>query len=259
VAVGFNNVVATNLNGSNKIKFQNKKPFVMYNAILFKNTPDLTNYGLRKFNMIYENSLLDNNSADKYNRNVRLINPKKFRQMATKAQQDADVPVCLDIESWKLTDQDSKSSIPKYLSALSLYREYHPEAKVGLYAHTKFDELNKVSDIFYPSFYTYNNDSVKWKEKTIKEIERLRKLDSSKPIYAFIWPQYIQNPSARQLGYTFVNADFWKFQLETLYKYADGIVIWSHYRGRNKELIYFNENMPWWQVTKEFTRKNNIK
>ena len=48
----------------------------------------------------------------------------------------------------------------------------------------------------------------------------------------------------------YIDGDYWKLQLETVYKYADGVIIWSP-KSHNiaKE---WDENESWWIETKLF-------
>ena len=45
--------------------YPQKKDFKVFNALLFKDTPDLTEYGFSKINMIYEDGVITTNSKYK--------------------------------------------------------------------------------------------------------------------------------------------------------------------------------------------------
>ena len=45
--------------------YSQKKDFKVFNALLFKNTPDLSEYGFSKINMIYEDGVITTNSQFK--------------------------------------------------------------------------------------------------------------------------------------------------------------------------------------------------
>jgi hypothetical protein len=47
----------------------------------------------------------------------------------------------------------------------------------------------------------------------------------------------------------YLPVDFWRCQLETLYKHADGVVIWGGYR------CDWQLNFPWWKETIKFLKK----
>jgi len=247
------------MHSENISKNQDKKPFIVFNALLYKNTPDLTSYGLHKINMIYEDDLLDKDPLTPSIRANKIISPGKFAKQADLTKRDSDIPVVINIEGWRLTPSAIKKSIPKYLNALSTFKSLNSTSKIGYYGWTHIPEFNRNSDVFYPSCYTYDTDTVKWKNDVIKRIKLLRSQDPNKPIYGFVWPQYTPNPAKPELGFTFVPTDIWNYQLEILYKYADGIVVWSHYRGKDKKPIDFSFDMPWWKGTMAFINKHNIK
>lgn len=89
-------------------------------------------------------------------------------------------------------------------------------------------------------------------------ISAIKKHNKKLPIYVFIWPQYNPIPSKHNLGYKFVEPDFWPLQLETFYSLCDGVIIWSHYRDERGNDIYFDKDMPWFRETVKFIEKYNI-
>lgn len=245
------------LNQNSVPDFYQKADFKVYNAILFKNTPDLTQYGFSKFNMYYEADLLKDSPGSK-SRNERIVNYGTFRKNSLASKLNSSTPTCLNIESWRLTPSTIRKSKPKYLNAIKLFRSYNSTSKVGYYGLTRFQWMNELSDILYPSFYTYNKNLDSWKENALTEILRLRKLNPGKSIYAFICPQYTPNKKSSKFAFQFVDPDVWAAELEFLYKYADGIVIWSHYKDENGKPIYFNIRMPWFIKTSEFIKNHKI-
>jgi hypothetical protein len=72
---------------------------------------------------------------------------------------------------------------------------------------------------------------------------------NGKPVYAFLWPQYYSTRH-KELGDIYIEADFWRLQLETAYKYADGVVIWFPLRIDWEQA----SQGPWWEVTKTFLK-----
>ncbi len=271
---------------STKIDAQKNSPkdFILYNALLLGNTPDLTSYGLHKFFLFYEAQLLDNDfrKPDDYSR--RLINGAKIDSLARKAKKNPEAPVCLDIESWSLDEATRGVSLPKYLDVLQRFKEANNISKVGYFeifphdpplpdywysaqAHktktlSKWHESNnfvkevgKRVDIFYPAFYTRNQDTVTWRKMVQHKIAEIKNFKKTGKIYGFLWPQYYLDNG----HYKFIESDIWRFQLEILYKYCDGIVIWSHYNGPEGKPVDFDYNMDWFKATRQFIQAHNIK
>lgn len=254
------------------IKSEAQKKFIIYNAIHYRNTPDLTNQSLHKLNLIYEAHLLDGNKQP---------HDDSIRKAALKANNGA--PVTLDIEAWSFESGDIDETIKKYEQTIRTFKQANPNAPLGFYSvvpqsvihkwqkmrytensdyskwlHTdlKLKPIADKVDIFFPACYTYTDDTVSWKESVIATINEIKKYSADKPIYAYIWPQY-HNGFAK--GFQFVDPKVWRFELETLYKLTDGIVIWTSDKDVNKNTIYWDESMPWWTVTKDFIKEHGIK
>jgi hypothetical protein len=71
-----------------------------------------------------------------------------------------------------------------------------------------------------------------------------------KPVYAFLWPRY--HDSNRFIGGQPISRKFWRKQLETVYRHADGVVIWDYDRS------LWREYMPWWLETKAFLLSHRL-
>ena len=75
-----------------------------------------------------------------------------------------------------------------------------------------------------------------------------------KPVYAFLWPRF--HDSNRLLGGRYIGDDYWRMELDTARRYADGIVLWGGWdEGRPAQ---WDENAPWWRVTKGFLQEDGI-
>lgn len=251
--------------------------FEIFNAILYRNTPDLSSFGIKEFFLFYEDELLD-----KYTSGNR-INKNKIRNAANTSYKQVGVPVCLDIETWELDDANRDASLSKYLKVIEIFKRYNNISKVGFFGvfpmdspHAEYSfkndlreavimpkwhesnnftkKIGRKLDVFYPVFYTRYQDREIWikivKEKTAK----IREINTSAKIYGFIWPQYYTNDSK----YKFISREVWREQLETLYKYCDGAVIWSHYLGPDGYPINFDYQMDWFQETIDFIKDYNI-
>ncbi len=263
------------------------KNFHVYNAMMYKNMPDLRSQGLSIINVIYDDSLLQRDDQHPYVARYRTINSNKILKQANRASLNQNIPVCLDIESWPLDDNSVLESKQKYLSVLSQFKKANPNSKVGYYnlmpyadtylyesnrvllhkqewknkwinVNDKLKDLAQMSNISYPSFYTRTTDKQLWLSVVKSQIAKIKQIRKNIPVYAFIWPQYYNEHDA-SINYKFIDADTWMFELETLYKYCDGIVIWGSPFDQNRAPLYWDGNAPWWNATQKFIKKYNIR
>ncbi|PZF71003.1 hypothetical protein DN068_20075 [Taibaiella soli] len=249
-----------------------QKKFTLFNAIHYRNTPDLTSQSVHKLNLFYEVHLLDGSKQP---------NDDSIRKAALKSERG--VPVTLDIESWSFASGDMDETIRKYEQAIHTFKQANPNAPLGFYGvvpeniihkwrkmrytensdysnwlntNLKLKPIADKVDVFFPACYTYTDDTISWKEAVTATIKEIKKYSADKPVYAYIWPQY---HGGFPKGIQFIDPKVWKFELETLYNLTDGAVIWSGNRDANNNVINWSESMPWWQVTKDFIREHNIK
>lgn len=235
--------------------------FPVFDALLYKNKPDLAQYGLSPLRMVYAQEIWAGaESRDN-------PNTAKIAEVAGKI-----VPgslVCVDIEHWSVTGRTSavKESIAKYATVMSVMKWNSPTVKAGFYGvlpirdywraigskgkkgfdewrrqNLKIRQLADSVDVVFPSLYTLYADQSGWEEYAIRNLQEARKY--GKPVYAFLWPQY--HDMNKQLKGQYIPVDFWRLQLETCRKYADGIVIWGGYQQQ------WDENAPWWVETRKF-------
>jgi hypothetical protein len=101
--------------------------------------------------------------------------------------------------------------------------------------------LAQAVDTVYPSLYTFYDDVPGWTTYALANIEEARQY--GKPVYPFLWPQYHQSRKP-------IAGDFWRLQLDTVFKNADGLVIWTPARGGAK----WNPDTPWWHHTVDFLK-----
>ena len=103
--------------------------------------------------------------------------------------------------------------------------------------------------MLFPEAYTpptLNRDAlVQYAESVIQEARKF-----GKHFYVFLWPQYYETRIVG--GRNYLPADYWALQLDTARRYADGLVIWGGWDQVKRNVIIWNENAPWWKVTKNF-------
>jgi len=263
--------------------FAQVKKFRIFNALLYKNTPSLQEYGFEKIFLFYEDELLDMPGVVKDN-SGRRINETKILKAARYSKKDSRVPVCLDIESWPLDGTYKQASREKYLKTLEIFRRTNKISRIGYFGvfpmdsphadysfnskiresvimpkwnstNNYFKNVGRAVDIYYPVFYTRYKDHETWVKIVKEKVSKIREINKNAVIYGFVWPQYYTNDGK----FAFIEDDIWYKQLETLYKYCDGAVIWSHYKGADGKVAEFSTTMPWFVATKKFINKYNIK
>ena len=169
-----------------------------------------------------------------------------------------------------------QSTVDKLLSVLSWVKSEAPGVPFGIYgtvpvqdywrairdsASTEFqswqqdnDQLERISDqvdALFPSLYTFYADRKGWVTYAIAQITEAKRKAKGKPVYAFLWPQY--HESNRLLGLRPLDPDYWELELNTVHQHADGVVIWGGWGNNGPES--WNEEAPWWQVTKRFMKR----
>jgi hypothetical protein len=154
---------------------------------------------------------------------------------AVKANVKNPGPLVLDFEHINLSrDAEVSAKHLQMLQTLARWaHEVAPGRKIGYYGFPgaidhadpqRARQLAASVDLFFPSLYTVDDDRDRWRRRMDNMVAAARKLDPSKPVLAFIWPQYHDaTPRSAQ----FVPADYWRFQLDQLQRAADGAVIWS--------------------------------
>src|SRR5690606_15270403 len=105
--------------------------------------------------------------------------------------------------------------------------------------------LADAVDVLFPSLYAFDLDEAAWVRYAEENLAEARRF--GKPVIAFLWPQ-VHGSSARH-GHEFVSGDFWRVQLETVYRHADGFVIWTPHGNERTE---FDPRAGWWLATREF-------
>jgi hypothetical protein len=242
--------------------------FQVFDATLYGDKPSLQAYGIRPLRVVYEAEMWET-----FKKDSTLPDQSRVREIAARLF-TGDIPVVIDIEHWQLTGNDEnvvRDSLARYSQVLARFRESAPGVKFGFYGHPpipdywramdgrgknesllwkaendRIQALADAVDALFPSLYTFYRDRDGWVKYARAQIAEARRLGKGKPVYVFLWPQY--HESNHFLGLDYIPQDYWQLDLETARKYADGIVIWGGYRQK------WDENAPWWTVTKRFMR-----
>jgi len=226
----------------------------------------LAHLGVMKYDLIYENKMLDYTNGDKLN---GIVNQYKMDSLSSKALGNADVLVSLDLEGWKRFD--TVATPTRMLAAIAAFRKQNKKCKIGLYATvpqntygyddkiSRYDKWNRgyakvaaAIDYFSPSLYNYKTtDSIQWKKAAIYNVEACRKYGfPDKKIIPYVTPEVTADSKTTLLTY-----DEMMFRLQTLYNLgADGCLIWTSSGSRDAagKRIYINENEGWLKAVKDF-------
>lgn len=245
--------------------------FQVYEALLYKNKPDLKEYKLKPIPIIYEATMF---STKKLN---QLPGPLNISHATTIINQSGTDKAIIDIERWPLTGNKLKvrESIAKYKKVIEDLKSKGVNASIGYYGappirdfwravnaknsgkyiawqkdNDNLKSIAEVVDVFYPSIYTFYPHQEGWIKYAESQISEARRLANGKPVIAFLWPKY--HESNKLLRGKYVPAKFWRIQLETVKSLADGVVIWGGWKEE------WNPNAEWWLETLNFIEENNL-
>jgi len=237
--------------------------FVVYDSLLFDNKP---NTGLKQITNVAPG--------------VRFFNPKppteaEIRTIAASLSSSIDRDIYFfDIEVLPTATTDTKldkaESIIKLSEIAYWFKTERPSIRIGYYVvlperqywkrdrewrqrNAYFKPLANYVDFVSPSLYTFYEDQQGWVEYAIANIKEAKKY--GKPVYPFIWPQY-HNSSA--LAGQLIPGDYWRVQLETIYEYADGVVIWGGWQVDWDSSISETDPTNWWFQTLDFIQKKGL-
>lgn len=248
--------------------------FDVYDGTLYQGKPNLTPLGIKSMPIVYEGAIFPNATTldfpdkaiiDKVSRTIRASNQKR---------------VVIDIERWHLHGSrsvisDSVNKYTKFIKALK--KSGVSNVSLGYYGNLPLRDfpssiemsssnrykawqnnnnnvrgISVAVDAVYPSLYAFNDDVLAWRKYAIAHVSEARRLAPGKPVIAFIWPQF-HDASSVQFRNQYVDRNFWRQQLETLYRVADGVVIWGGYKQQ------WDQSAPWWQETRSFMQAHNIR
>jgi hypothetical protein len=251
------------------------KPFVARDATRYGENHDLSKYGLKHIEVVYEGSLWPA-GASRVQPDLRHISKVYIPKIRRKK---LDVLI-IDIEQWLfkpgLTAAQVSENIVKYKKVIDVFRRDLPGVKLGLYyvmpernwlapcgdpkkrasrsaswqqRTLQLQPLADAVDIMFPSLYTFYETKPAavacWPNYAKANIEMAKQF--GKPVWAFLWMK-------NRTGDTFLPASLWKTQLETVYQYADGVVLWSKASSRDR----WNWTAPWWVETAKFLKAKGL-
>lgn len=253
--------------------------FELFDATLYKEKPDLLRFGIRSIKVIYEGEMWPTEKNAPYP-----PSPDRISRIVTKLKEAVPLAV-IDIEHWPLhgiSEPKVVSNLNKYIDVAKLFKRYTVDTKIGYFGvipipdywrafqsqgkheslqwrseNSRIASLVDFVDFLCPVVYTFYANRAGWVKYAIAQMKEARRLARGKPVYAFIWPQY--HESNKLLGKNFIAADYWRLELETVYKYADGAIIWGGWSSNDSKQhpLRWDDKAEWWQVTKSFLAEIN--
>ena len=256
-------------------KSAESRTFVVFDGTLYAKKPDLSKHGIKPIAIVDRGIWPANAGKD------ATPDPVLVKGVIQKIE-NTKTPVVLDFESYPLTGSDEvvSNSLSKLTSIIDAFKASAPDRKFGFYEilpirdywravegpgkpkyiqwqkeNDRLRVLDQKVDALFPSLYTFYDDKAGWIKYATAQICEARRL-SRKPVYVFLWPEY--HDSNRKLGGTPIDPEFWRIQLDTARKLADGMVIWGGYDFAKKHAADWDENAGWWRSTVEFMRANGL-
>lgn len=248
------------------------RPFKVYNALFYKEIPDLSRHGLKP---IY---VMGTNIWAPGAKRSGPPDPALVRRYVDGLPRDG-APIVLDYEDFDMTVSpgQARAGIASLTGILSAFRKAAPDRQLGFYGYLpltdywravdksdspKFLSLrrdnNRVAplagkvDALFPSLYTFYDDEAGWVKRATAQICEARRL-SSKPVYVFLWPDYHGNGGKTDAP-RLIAPRYWRLQLDTARAHADGIVIWGGWDFKANGKQRWNPDAPWWNETLKFMR-----
>jgi Hyaluronidase len=240
--------------------------FVVFDGTLYQGKPSSSQLGMKPITVLYQASMWPGKSGDPQS----VPNADVVRALALKASQSGGIAV-VDIEQWQVTGDPATvaQSIDKYQETLQIFQQAAPSLQVGYYSvapirdywspidgtqssnYLAWQQQNNTvapvaqqANALFPSAYTFYTDQDGWQKYAIAQVAEARRIAPGKPVYLFLWPQYDNGKGAQ--GGDYLSDDYWKMELETARKYADGVVIWGGWTQT------WDSNASWWLETQQF-------
>jgi hypothetical protein len=245
---------------------QSRACFKVFDATMYLNRPSLKADGLEPVSVLYT-------SAQRWPFRSKDDLPDAATIQEWLSKRSLFEIVVLDVEHWPLEGDAAliRQSLNKYRTLFSRVKAATSNRVIGFYSvpplrdywragepttaaryrvwqaeNDTWQALADEVDVLFPSLYTFYNDPNGWVRYAEANLAEARRMAGRKPVYAFIWPQF--HESNKTIGLTYVPASFWRLQLDTVAKHADGVAIWGGYRTN------WNPQAEWWRVTKDFIR-----
>ncbi|QPK62724.1 hypothetical protein IVG45_18080 [Methylomonas sp. LL1] len=250
---------------------------LIYDGTLYIKKPDLEKCGFLSTYTVYEHFVFDIKDAKKRSKE-QLPNIDLIREQI-QASKNNEL-IILDIESWPVTFYRRHKSVidiskHNYLTTLQHFREEGPNKKFGYFGvvpthspkalvsndgepqyeemqedNDNLNELANEVDVIFPIGYTFSRNVEDWKKAVATQINEARRLAPQKKVIVYLWPQYADYGLIdKSLKLKWIEASFWRTQIEFSLANADGIIVWGGWNGKK---MPWNRNASWWKILKEY-------
>jgi hypothetical protein len=248
------------------------RPFEIFDSMDFRGQPDFARYGFRHLRIVDAHELWKPGGD---------INQVPAREQISKIVATGKGPrdmVVVDIEHWSMDAAHASESLRKFVLTLDQLRATAPNWRLGVYSvlpgreywraieapggigyrswqgeNDRTVPLVSHVDMLFPSLYTFYPDQQGWVRYATANLREARRLARGKPVYCFLWMQY---HDASKRPYDLLAPDYWRLQLETCRRFADGVVIWGGiiFKDNKYSSLPWDENAAWWKTTLDFLR-----
>lgn len=249
------------------------KGFTIQDATAYDEKYEFLKFNINPIKVIYIHSFWDDLNE------IQDMPSKSKIQSVARSIDEKYKNVVIDIEHWDLFDgseinkvnekrlidviewmREVREGVNYGHYALIPVREYHRSLKANdssekiawIKENDKLNNLVDSVDTIYPSLYTVRDKPELWKKMAVENLKQARRISNGKPVHAFLWPQYHEGNKEKRGQY--LDKQYWRMQLETVYANADGIVIWG---GWDNGPAKWDSDAGWWIATKEFLIDKN--
>jgi hypothetical protein len=229
---------------------QGRRPFMVYDNMFYRGKPNTASVGLVVSNIIYENKIWPNEQ------NFGSLPNRGAFAALVRSHMENPGPLVIDIEKLPLKGpiEVVRHNAETLATLADWAHEAAPGKVIGYYGTNTLSQVPPASlpyarelarhvDAFFPPVYTFDDDRAMYEKRAQESLAEARSLDPNKPVYFYLWPQY-HDGTPKQ--FQFVDMSYWEFQLETAYRFSNGIVLWSPSR------YDWNDSTGWWAATRVF-------
>ncbi|MFA7229985.1 MAG: hypothetical protein WC071_01820 [Victivallaceae bacterium] len=267
------------------------KSFTVIDSIHYRDKGDMSAYNMKDYTIFYDSRIWPSGEVKK--KALEMPPSDEHIASLVKNITTAKSPVIYDIERWPLdirhavktvasddiataSNKTVNASMNKMIHIISESKKVNPNVKYGYYscvplrdywvtvgnnpekmkewqqANDYLKPLVESVDVLCPSLYAFYNNRDGWVKYARANIAEAKRLANGKPVYVYLWPKY--HNSNKKDGKKFIEGDFWKLQLETVYNSGvDGIIIWdSALVVNNPKDKVWDPKREWWKETVSF-------